>query len=105
MGQNQQFNNNNMMQNQQFQNQNRFQQQYQPNNFHHQGRNDELQHDERTELPRTEIQGEQIQQDGQHCPKELRQQPGLLPGVLQAHGKPGHEIQASSQRKHQTSWI
>merc|ERR1712080_641471 len=32
--------NNNMMQNQQFQNQNRFQQQYQPNNFHHQGRND-----------------------------------------------------------------
>merc|ERR1711890_228380 len=30
----------NVMQNQQFQNQNRFQQQYQPNNFHHQGRND-----------------------------------------------------------------
>merc|ERR1711890_99581 len=38
--QNQQFNNYNMMMQNQFQNQNRFQQQYQPNNFHHQGRND-----------------------------------------------------------------
>merc|ERR1712080_443776 len=134
MQSNMMHNTNNMMQNQ-MQNQqfhNRFQQQYQPNNFHHQGERHELQHDERTELPRTEVQGEhavqqhairpghehrlhdeihegihgeQIQQDGQHCPKELRQQPGLLPGVLQAHGKPGHEIQASSQRKHQTSWI
>merc|ERR1711890_219861 len=42
MQSNMMHNTNNMMQNQmqQFQNQNRFQQQYQPNNFHHQGRND-----------------------------------------------------------------